>query len=270
MSLVPKYHELGTKNLLDLVVLPPAVGTQTDPTTAACNDYSMGDLDQALDAIFYHPNLGPFICRQLIQRLVTSSPSPAYLYRVSNVFDDDGSAQHVRGNLAAVVRAILLDGEARNPALATASTGKQREPILRVTGPARTFLYNGVCRHVRAEREHHHYHARGGVPAEPAGQRRPSRAGLQCRHDRDASRAPMVEPNHGQLHGAGHPGAHDDLVLHQPSGMRQLRLLRDRTNRHAAGQPDREDGRAEHHHECGRHQDLSKGVPTVPACRVRA
>ena len=145
MSLVPKFHELGTKNLLDNVVLPAAAGTQTvnDPATAACNDYAMADLDQAIDNIFYHPNVGPFICRQLIQRLVSSNPSPAYLYRVASKFDDDGSAQHVRGNLAAVVRAILLDGEARDPALATASAGKQREPILRVTGPARTFLHTG-------------------------------------------------------------------------------------------------------------------------------
>ncbi len=103
MSLVPGYHELGTKNILDNVVLPAAAGysiatggtsgTASDPTTALCNAYCNADLDQALDAIFYHPNVGPFICRQLIQRLVKSNPSPAYLYRVVQKFNDDGTAR---------------------------------------------------------------------------------------------------------------------------------------------------------------------------------
>ena len=78
----------------------------------------------------------------MIQRLVESNPSPGYLQRVVTVFNDDGTSAHVRGNMAAVVKAILLDGEARNLALATASasSGKQREPLLRITGPGRTFL----------------------------------------------------------------------------------------------------------------------------------
>ena len=79
----------------------------------------------------------------MIQRLVSSNPSPAYLYRVVAKFNDDGTAAHVRGNLTAVIKAILLDGEARDAATAAASTGsgKQREPLLRITGPARTFLF---------------------------------------------------------------------------------------------------------------------------------
>ena len=152
MVMVKGYHELGTKTLLDNVVLPAAVGysptaaavagSQADKTTAAYDAYGAGDLQNALDNIFYHPNVGPFVCRQLIQRLVESNPSPAYLYRVVQVFNDDGTSAHTRGNLGAVVRAILLDGEARDPVAAAASTsaGKQREPLLRIAGPARTFL----------------------------------------------------------------------------------------------------------------------------------
>ena len=153
MVMVKNYHELGPKTLLDNVALPPAVGynppatpvagSQADPTTAAYDSYCLQDLEKGLDAIFYHPNLGPYICRQLIQRLVESNPSPAYLYRVVAKFNDDGTSAHVRGNLTAVINAILLDSEARNAAAAAAATtaGKQREPLLRIAGPARTFLF---------------------------------------------------------------------------------------------------------------------------------
>jgi uncharacterized protein (DUF1800 family) len=92
------------------------------------------ELTHALDNVFHHPNVGPFIATRLIQRLVTSNPTPAYVKRVATVFNDDGSAQHVRGNLKAVVRAILLDPEARygqwqNPTV----FGKLREPLLKLT-----------------------------------------------------------------------------------------------------------------------------------------
>ncbi len=152
MTMVKNYHELGAKTLLDNVVLPAAVGyspttsalkdSQADTATAAYDSYCLADLDKAIDNIFNHPNVGPYVCRQLIQRLVESNPSPAYLHRVVSKFNDDGTAAHVRGNLTAVINAILLDGEARNAAAAAASTtsGKQREPLLRITGPGRTFL----------------------------------------------------------------------------------------------------------------------------------
>ncbi|WP_223621233.1 DUF1800 family protein [Lysobacter sp. ESA13C] len=90
-----------------------------------------GDLSAALDNIFNHPNVGPFIGKQLIQRLVTSNPSPAYVGRVAAAFDNNG--QGVRGDLRAVVSAILLDPEARDPAAQPAHFGKVREPILRLT-----------------------------------------------------------------------------------------------------------------------------------------
>ena len=94
-------------------------------------------LKRAMDVISAHPNVGPFIGMQLIQRLVTSNPSPAYVERVATVFADDGHG--VRGNLKAVVRAILLDPEARDPNLNDPAWGKVREPILRFSGWARAF-----------------------------------------------------------------------------------------------------------------------------------
>ena len=131
-------HDLGPKLTLDNVVLPPASGSQADPSNAAFDNYCSGDLDAAIGVIFNHQNVGPFICRQLIQRLVTSNPSRDYLYRVVQAFNDNGSG--VRGDLQAVVKAILLDYEARSPtAAALPGYGKQREPLLRVTAPARFF-----------------------------------------------------------------------------------------------------------------------------------
>ncbi|MGO4778477.1 DUF1800 family protein, partial [Lysobacter sp. 2RAB21] len=94
------------------------------------------DLAAALDNIFNHPNVGPFIGRQLIQRLVTSNPSPAYVGRVAAAFNDNG--QGVRGDLRAVVTAVLMDPEARDPASQPENFGKVREPILRLTHLWRT------------------------------------------------------------------------------------------------------------------------------------
>ncbi|OGB04495.1 MAG: hypothetical protein A3E25_17980 [Burkholderiales bacterium RIFCSPHIGHO2_12_FULL_69_20] len=89
----------------------------------------------ALDSLFNHPNVGPFIGRQLIQRLVTSHPSPAYVARVAAKFNNNGSG--VRGDMAAVVRAILLDTEARAPS--ADAVGKLREPVLRMAHWMRSF-----------------------------------------------------------------------------------------------------------------------------------
>ena len=137
MVLVPSHHELGTKLVLDNVMLPPAWGNQAVPSTT--NDaYASQDLEAAMNSIFNNQNVGPFICRELIQRLVTSNPSHDYVYRVAQVFNNDGTG--VRGNLQAVVQAILLDYEARSPDLIPQPTyGKQREPLVRVTSLARAF-----------------------------------------------------------------------------------------------------------------------------------
>ena len=138
MVLVPTHHDLNTKLLLDNVVLPQAWGSQADSSNTNFDTYCSQDLELALDSIFNNPNVAPFICRELIQRLVTSSPNPAYLYRVVQAFNDNGSG--VRGDMQAVIQAILLDYEARSPvALAATNFGKQREPLLRVTAAARAF-----------------------------------------------------------------------------------------------------------------------------------
>jgi uncharacterized protein (DUF1800 family) len=92
----------------------------------------------ALDHLYAHANVPPFWSRQLIQRLVTSNPSPAYVERVARVFQNDGTGQ--RGNLSAVVRAILLDVEARTDSSSDQPTaGKVREPILRLLAWARAW-----------------------------------------------------------------------------------------------------------------------------------
>lgn len=103
----------------------------------------LADLSVALDTLFNHPNVGPFICRQLIQRLVSSNPSPAYIERVASTFNNNGSG--VRGDMAAVVTAILMDPEARNmDAVPLASRGRLREPILRLSHWMRSFEATSV------------------------------------------------------------------------------------------------------------------------------
>jgi uncharacterized protein (DUF1800 family)/fibronectin type 3 domain-containing protein len=92
----------------------------------------------ALDTLFNHPNVAPFFGKQMIQRLVTSNPSPAYVARVAAAFNDNGAG--VRGDLKAVFAAVLLDDEARNAnGLAQAGFGKLREPMLRLVQWGRTF-----------------------------------------------------------------------------------------------------------------------------------
>jgi len=103
--------------------------------TIPANTSAKASLPIILDTLFRHPNVAPFVARQMIQRLVTSNPSPAYVGRVAAAFANDGAG--VRGNLKAVVKAVLLDTEARQPP-ATA-TGRVREPMLRLVQWARTF-----------------------------------------------------------------------------------------------------------------------------------
>ena len=126
MKSYPAFHSAGTAAFL---------GT-TCPLGNAPASLKCG-----LDALFNHPNVGPFIGRQLIQRLVTSNPSPAYVSRVAAAFANNGAG--VRGDMKAVVRAILLDPEARLVAATTDPrwpvAGKAREPILRVSAMLRAF-----------------------------------------------------------------------------------------------------------------------------------
>jgi uncharacterized protein (DUF1800 family) len=126
MQAYPQYHSTSEKDFLGAVV--PAQGTP-DPAAS---------LKTGLDTLFNHPNTGPFISKQLIQRLVTSNPSPAYVARVATMFNNDGTG--VRGNLQAVVKAILTDTEARDPTLAaTPGFGKVKEPVLRMTAFLRAY-----------------------------------------------------------------------------------------------------------------------------------
>jgi uncharacterized protein (DUF1800 family) len=126
MIAYPAFHSTSAKSFLG-VTIPAGAASTPD-----------ADLKVALDTLFNHPNVGPFISRQLIQRLVTSNPSPAYVARVATVFNNNGKG--VRGDMAAVVRAILLDEEARSATVAAGPTyGKVREPLLRMAGWARAF-----------------------------------------------------------------------------------------------------------------------------------
>jgi len=101
----------------------------------------MVDISYALDNLFYHQNVGPFIGRQLIQRLVKSNPSPEYIGRVTATFNDNGSG--VRGDMQAVVKAILLDDEARNESfLSDPRNGKLREPFFRYAHLFRAFNFS--------------------------------------------------------------------------------------------------------------------------------
>ncbi len=123
MTMFDAFHEPGEKRLLNGLVVPAG---QT----------GMQDLDAAIDNLFNHPNVGPFIGKLLIQRLVTSNPSPAYVERIARVFNGDNSG--VRGDLGAVVRAILTDQEASN-ANSDIGFGKLREPVLREVALYRQF-----------------------------------------------------------------------------------------------------------------------------------
>jgi uncharacterized protein (DUF1800 family) len=107
-------------------------------TTIPANTNAPTSMKLALDTLFNHPNVGPFFSKQMIQRLVTSNPSPGYVDRVAKIFNNNGSG--VRGDLRAVFKAILLDDEAINAAGLTSPTfGKVREPVLRFTQWARNF-----------------------------------------------------------------------------------------------------------------------------------
>ena len=107
-------------------------------TTIAANTPGDQALKTALDSLFNHPNVGPFFGKQMIQRLVTSNPSPAYVARVAAVFNNNGDG--VRGDMKSVFAAVLLDDEARSPAGLSAPTfGKLREPMVRLVQWGRTF-----------------------------------------------------------------------------------------------------------------------------------
>ena len=125
MQAYASFHSTSDKRIINGVVIP-------------ANTSASESLKIALDTLFNHPNVGPFIGSQLIKRLVTSNPSPAYVARVGTAFNDNGAG--VRGDMKAVWRAVLLDPDAHDAALSSQpSWGKLREPILRYAHFLRSF-----------------------------------------------------------------------------------------------------------------------------------
>jgi len=125
MQAYNKFHSVSEKTFLG----------KTIPASSAAD--AEGDMQVALDHLFNHPNVGPFFGKLLIQRLVTSNPSPAYVGRVAAAFNDNG--QGVRGDMKAVFKAILLDPEARTYDPTSITYGKLREPVLRLSSMLRAF-----------------------------------------------------------------------------------------------------------------------------------
>jgi len=123
MQFYPAFHSTAEKRFLGQTISGTSSG--------------QADVKLALDTLFNHPNTGPFFSRQLIQRLVTSNPSPAYVGRVAAAFANNGKG--VRGDMRAVVRAVLLDPDALAPAGSALRTGKLREPVLRLANWMRAF-----------------------------------------------------------------------------------------------------------------------------------
>lgn len=130
MTMNADRHDFGEKTLLTGYMIPARAETTAN---------GMADIADAVRSLFNHANTAPFVSRQFIQFLVTDNPSPAFVQRVAAVFANNGSG--ARGDLAAVVRAILLDDEARNPAASANSMafGRLKEPVIRAMAMARAF-----------------------------------------------------------------------------------------------------------------------------------
>lgn len=124
MAMYDDWHEFGGKSFLGLYIPSGQKG--------------MKDIEMAVEHIFRHPNVGPFIGKQLIQKLVTSNPSPAYIKKVAETFNDNGKG--VRGDMAAVFKAILLHPEARScESLQSPTQGKLQEPMVRLMERTRNY-----------------------------------------------------------------------------------------------------------------------------------
>ena len=117
MAMFEEWHELGGKSFLNLYIPSGQKG--------------MKDIEMAIDYIYKHPNVGPFIGKQLIQKIVTSNPSPSYIKKVAETFNNNGLG--VRGDMAAVFKAILLHPEARScESISSPIQGKLQEPLVRL------------------------------------------------------------------------------------------------------------------------------------------
>ncbi len=133
MKMYEGWHQTGSKSLLRGKIVP-------------AGQSGMKDVNDAIDNLFNHPNVGPFIGRLLIQRLVKSNPSPEYIDRVATAFNNNGNG--VRGDMKAVIRAILMDSEARDCSWKEVDHhGMLKEPIVRYTHLLRAFnAYNNFGR----------------------------------------------------------------------------------------------------------------------------
>jgi len=118
----PQYHSIEAKTFLGVTI---AAQTKADPDAS---------LKTALDTLYNHGNVGPFIGKQLIQRLVTSNPSPQYVAAVASAFNSAGA----RGDMKAVVKAVLMNPEARS---VSSTSGKLREPVLKLSAYLRAFPF---------------------------------------------------------------------------------------------------------------------------------
>ena len=130
MTMHADRHDFAAKTLLHGYVIPARAPSAAD---------AMRDVDDAIRHLFEHPNTAPFIGKQLIQFLVTDNPSPAYIARVSAKFANNGSG--IRGDMKAIVKAILLDDEARDlhSSDSTPSFGRLKEPVYRAMAMGRAF-----------------------------------------------------------------------------------------------------------------------------------
>lgn len=117
MAMYEEYHDKTQKTIVGGYVIPP-------------NQKGIEDINMAIDHLFHHPNVGPFFCKQLIQKLITSNPSPKYIEDIAYIFNDNG--QGVRGDLGAVIKAIFLHPEATScESLTDTEHGKMQEPYIR-------------------------------------------------------------------------------------------------------------------------------------------
>lgn len=138
MVMYDDFHESGEKTLLNGTIIAERASVD-----------GVADIEDALANLFEHPNVGPFLGKFLIQRLVTSNPSPAYIERVAKAFNGETAYSSVRGDMKALIKAILLDEEARSCAAQTDdSFGRLREPFLR---------YLQLCQSFEASNENGHY-----------------------------------------------------------------------------------------------------------------
>jgi len=135
MKAFEEFHDKSEKTIVGNVVIPSGMN-------------AADELSLALDTIFNHPNVPPFVSKQLIQRLVTSNPSPEYVQRVAAIFRDNGEG--VRGDLSAVVPAILLDEEALNGHQQEQRVfGKLKEPVIKIASIWRAFDARGQFNRLR-------------------------------------------------------------------------------------------------------------------------